>query len=622
MTEAERNYDVHDRELLAIMKTFESWRHYLAGSPHKIDVWSDHRNLEYFRQARKLNRRQARWSAELQDYDFQIIHKPGKLQAKSDALSRRRDHDNGANNNEEKVLLPNTLFVRRVSTTDDLRDRIRNSTEYDPQLATSLEALKSGNSTLAKDLDHWSEDDGLLYYKNRLYVPNDIQLRREIAQLHHDHPAAGHRGQAATVISACRDYWWPNITGFLRNYVKGCSTCQSTKIQTRRPPVPMMPIPAEHTLPFQTVTMDFIVDLPESDGYNAIAVFADHDSSKAAIMVPCLTTITAEQTAELYFNHVFRHFGLPKTAISDRGPQYNSAFLHELYRKLQIDQRFSTAYHPQTDGGTERINQELEQYLRAFCNYRQNNWAKLLLFAEFAHNSAQHATTGQTPFYLLMGYHPRWFPNINQQTNVPAVKSRLEELQRVRKDAEHAHQIAADIMRNNHPGRQPMYKEGDRVWLEGKNLTTTHPAAKLRPQRMGPFPIEKVMGPITFRLTLPPSWRIHPVFHAGLLSPYNETTEHGPNATNPPPELINDEEQWEVDEILDSEWKAPQGKRTPILHYLVHYTGYDNADNEWRPHHEFDLDDQVVLDFYAQNPHAPSLTHKPSRKQRTRSRRR
>lgn len=159
------------------------------------------------------------------------------------------------------------------------------------------------------------------------------------------------------------------MTRFIRNYVKGCTMCQATKNQTHRDPIPTIPIPAESTLPFHTVTMDFITELPESDGFDAIAVFYDHDSTKAAVIVPCNTTITAEKTADLYFQHVFRHFGLPSVAISDRGTQYNSTFLRELYRKLQVAQRFSTAYHPQTDGRTERVNQELEQFLRAFCNY-------------------------------------------------------------------------------------------------------------------------------------------------------------------------------------------------------------------------------------------------------------
>lgn len=168
MSKAERNYNVHDRELLAIMKTFEAWRHYLAGSLHKIDVWSDHRNLQYFRTARKLNMRQAQWSAELQDYDFQIIHKPGKTQARSDDLSRRRDHNDGSQDNKDQILLEDNLFVKRTEIIDmDLiHSQIHDNSNYDEQVVKTLEALKGDNHTIALDLKDWRVQDDLVYYRN------------------------------------------------------------------------------------------------------------------------------------------------------------------------------------------------------------------------------------------------------------------------------------------------------------------------------------------------------------------------------------------------------------------------------------------------------------------------
>lgn len=273
----------------------------------------------------------------------------------------------------------------------------------------------------------------------------------------------GHQGQITTILSVGREFWWPGMTTFVRNYVKGCIVCQATRNQPRKPSIPTQPIAAEFTLPFQAVTMDFITDLPESDGYDSIAVFVDHNSTKAAIMVPCHKTITAEQTTDIYLKCVFRRFGLPQVNISDRGPQFNANFICELCKKLGIKQRFSTAYHPQTDGETKRVNQELEQYLRAFCNFRQNNWAKYLIFAEFAHNSAQHSSTGQTPFYLLMGYHPHWFPSLGHESSAPAVEQRLEELDKACADAEASHAIAAELMRSYGQGKLPSFQKGQRV---------------------------------------------------------------------------------------------------------------------------------------------------------------
>lgn len=214
MSEAERNYNVHNWKFLAIMKTFEAWRHYLAGSPHKIDIWSDHHNLQYFRTTRKLNRSRARWSAELQDYSFQITHKPGKTQARSDGLSQRRNHDDGSQDNEDQILLEDNLFVKRTEVIDmDLiRSQICDNSNYDEQVIKTLEALKGDNRAIAQDLKDWRVQDDLVYYCNRLYVPNDLSLRQTIVQLHHNMATTGHQGQIATILSVGREFWWPGMT--------------------------------------------------------------------------------------------------------------------------------------------------------------------------------------------------------------------------------------------------------------------------------------------------------------------------------------------------------------------------------------------------------------------------
>lgn len=221
-----------------------------------------------------------------------------------------------------------------------------------------------------------------------------------------------------------------------------------------------------------------------------------------------------------------------------------------------------------------------------------------------------------------MGYHPRWFPSLGHESSAPAVEQRLEELDKAHSDAEASHAMAAELMRNHGQGKLPSFQQGQRIWLEGKNITTTHPSAKLRPKRFGPFTIEEVLGPVTYRLKLPAQWTIHPVFHANLLTPYHETNEHGPNSTNPPPDVINEEEEWEVDKIQDTEWRKLEGSRSQALHFLVHYAGYDNSENQWRPSTEFHDDDQVVLDFYLEHPDAPSHSHKPAKTTRTRPRQR
>ena len=145
--------------------------------------------------------------------------------------------------------------------------------------------------------------------------------------------------------------------------------------------------------------MDFITDLPVSQGFDSLFVVVDR-LSKATIIVPCNKTITAEETAKLYMNHVWRHTGLPQQVISDRGPQFASQVMQEVWNKQGVRSTMSTVFHPQTDGETERVNQELEQYRRVFRNFQQDNWAELIPFMEFAHNARQHSATGRSPFEI------------------------------------------------------------------------------------------------------------------------------------------------------------------------------------------------------------------------------
>ncbi len=213
----------------------------------------------------------------------------------------------------------------------------------------------------------------------------------------------------------------------------------------------------------------------------------------------------------------------------------------------------STAFHPQTDGQTERVNQELEQYLHIFCNFQQDNWAELIPFMEFAHNTRSHSTTGKSPFMIWYGYHPRFTPPLQFVTNNPTVEECLVQLDRLQSEVTASLKLAAEVMKCPHPVTSSvLFKEGDLIWLEGTNIHTTQPKAKLAPKRHGPFKVLTTWG-VNCKLQLPATWRIHPVFHNSLLSPYKETIAHGPNYLRPPPEVIGQEDDhYEVEAILQS----------------------------------------------------------------------
>jgi hypothetical protein len=384
----------------------------------------------------------------------------------------------------------------------------------------------------------------------------------------------------------------------IEQYVKGCAACQANKANTNPRKPAIFPITPEHTLPFQTVAMDFITKLPKSGKYDTLLTATDHDCSKAAIFIPCQETITAEGVAALYMHYVFPRFGVPKKVISDRDTRLTSKFARALCKALKIHQNISTAYHPKTDGQSERMNQWVEQFFRFWCNERQDNWHIWLAFAEFAHNSWPSATMKKSPFDLIMGYTPKveWVEGPN---HLPAVTMRLSELDNIRNSALEQIARAQKVMKMQNPGNkrfQP-YKEGDQVWLEGTNLKTLYPMAKLGPKRYGPFKVVKQLSEADYQLEIPRQWKIHNVFHANLLMPYKETELHGPNFTRPPPDLIDGEPEYEVEKILDAQ---PRGRGCK-MHFLVKWKGYPTSDNSWEPKENLHAD-ELIAEFQKKGP--------------------
>jgi hypothetical protein len=411
----EQNYEIHDTEMLAIIRGLEEWRHYLEGARHPVEIWTDHKNLEYFRVAQKLYRRQAHWSLYLSRFDFTLHHKPGRSMGKPDALSRWADHGSGQGDNDNLTLLAPELFrihalagARFQGDERNILREVRHSLKdgvQEESIAKAARELRKDKGRGTVKSAEWSESEGLLMFHSKIYVPNDRDLRRCIVEQHHDTHIAGHAGRFKTLELVSRNYWWPQMSHYIGIYVKHCDLCNRTKVQCQRPFGELHP---SETLeaPWDVISVDFIVELPESHGYDVIMNVVD-SVTKCAHFIPMHTTITAKGAARLYLRDVWKHHGTPRVVLSDRGSQFVAGFTRELYKLLGIKLATSTAYHPQTDGQTERVNQELEGYLRIFTSRRQDDWDELLPLGEFSHNNHVHSLTQQTPFMVDTGRHPR-----------------------------------------------------------------------------------------------------------------------------------------------------------------------------------------------------------------------
>lgn len=437
--------------------------------------------MEYFFTTKQLNRRQARWSEFLSAFDFEIQHRPGSLNGRADALSRRVDLMEGRNEENRPLLRLAALEdCEPVWSDAHIIEQIKLCIDEDPTLQPILAFLKGGLKKSPHDIRRRFQEynliDGILRFKDMIYVPNDDELRRQILRSRHDAPAAGHQGRAKTLELVTRIFYWPTIRRYVHRYVDGCDLCQRSKA-TRHPRYGLLqPIPAAHA-PWKRVSTDFVVKLPQSKGYDSILVVVDKNT-KLAHFVPTKETIDSNDTASLYLNNVWKYHGMPDEVISDRGSVFVSKFMRRLCELLKIQPSPTTAFHPQGDGQTERVNQVIEQFLRMCTTKRQDNWADLLPLAEFAYNNACHSATGFSPFYATYGYHPALSFSIPTTSTVPAAEDRVRHLQQVHEELKTMIMIAGEQAKRNYDRGvqlQPNFQPGDKVLLRHENIATTEP---------------------------------------------------------------------------------------------------------------------------------------------------
>ena len=587
---AERNYMTFDREFLSIILCLREWRHFIIGSPHTTIIFTDHQNLTYFQQPQRLSRRQARWVAELMEYDIKLTHKKGEQMIVANALSRRADHSSGVKEDNENVTaLPEDLWIRLLDT--ELRDAVAIAQKGDTYAQEVLESLNDQSQSPIKwTIEEDPNGSKHLFYDGRMYIPDDLTLRRKIVADHHDTVAAGHPGILATTRSVRLLYYWPGLQHFVRNFVNGCAICQQFKISNRPTKPALYPIPSGSSRLFGSLGIDFMTDLPMTKrGFDSIMVTHDHGLSKGVILTVCSKKgLDAEHTAQLFIDNVYSRFGLPDKLMTDRGTQFDADFFKEFCRLLGIKPSMTTAFHPQANGGTERINREVQLYLSIFCINNPTSWDLALKKAEFVYNNRPHADRTQTPFELMYGQAPIALPEAFQHSEYPTVSARITQLNQWRKDAIIAHEYARERMKNRIKENYTPFSKGNKVWLDGRNLKLNY-NKKITTKREGPFEITEVLPPLNYRLKLPKGWKQYPVFHASLLTPYVENRIHGKNYPRPPPDIIQDSEEWEVERIL-------RHKGTKNISYQVKWTGYE--DTTWEPEENLSNSADVIADYW------------------------
>jgi len=312
------------------------------------------------------------------------------------------------------------------------------------------------------------------------------------------------------------------------DFVRSCLECQQNKASWHPP----YGLPSTLELlyaPWQSIAMDFITELPISEQCDELWVIIDR-FTKMAHFIP-LRKKTAADLAVTFIKEVWKHHGLPTDIVSDRDSRFTSDIWKEFLRLSGIRPRMSTAFHPQTDGQTEHLNQTIEAYLRTFVSKEQDHWVRLLPMAEFAYNNSTTTGNSMSPFYANYGFHLIAMDPASMEPLSPASKVYAHWMHTVHNESSKGLEEAHERMcRYTDPARKepPAYQVGGLVMLSWCNIKTRRPSKKLDHKNHGPFQIKKIVSPLAVCLTLPRKWKIHNVFHVSLLEPYRTSEHRGP----------------------------------------------------------------------------------------------
>lgn len=591
LSPAECNYTTGEQEFLAVVHALREWRCYVEGKD--VLIVTDHNPLVYLPTQPILSRRQARWMQFLALFDLSWKYRPG-VNNPADALSRLAcllGPDVG-------LLMVMQLRPRVLAKTPTptaaaapLRPRVKPEARKVLAPARTRELMSLGpilkKCKLGYETDPWftvpanvallsKGAAGLWHRDGKTVVPDVETLRLDLLQEVHDTPYGGHLGMQHTYDHLHRLFWWPTMREDVATHVSSCHSCQRNKVSRQCPAglLQSMPVPEA---PWQSVGLDFITQLPETtSGNTQIVVFVDR-LTKMCHLAALPTSATALDVAYTFMDKVFKLHGLPRTLVSDRDSKFTSLVWREIMRLLGTKLLLSTAYHPQTDGQTERMNQVLQEMLRHWVNPQQNNWDTLLATAEFAINNSFSEAVRNTPFRLNYGHDPLTPLSIAAETHVPCAQDFAEHMRKCLSDAKTALIVAQDRQKQAYDaGRRPQtFQVGQDVLLRTINLNwKTAVAQKLMPKYVGPFRVVERVGELAYKLQLPPSMRVHPVFHTCLLKPWKRSDRHQPP---PLPIPVAGEPEYEVEHVLAH--RGAGARRS----YLVRWRGYDAEHDTWEP---------------------------------------
>lgn len=375
----------YEREMYAITNSIKKWRHYCLGRHFRI--YTDQQSLRCLLSQTIQTPTQEKWLSKLLGFDYEILYTSGRSNVVADALSRLRQPAEAlfaAVSSCQPLLL---YQLRQFYATDPIGKNLVEKFQNTPDQSTQFHIAQ-----------------GLLYFRNRIFIPMETGLHTTLLDEHHSSPSGGHSGIKGTLTCLAASFSWPHMSKDVKNMVCLCHTCQQNKPFNQKPYWLLQPLPIPNKV-WEDISMDFITHLPPTNGKSIIWVVIDI-LSKYAHFVALPSQFSAVTLAPIFISEIYRLHGMPKSIVSDRDHVFVSHFWRELFRLHGTKLAFSSAYHPQSNGQTEVANRILESYLRCFVGDSPHHWLRYLPLAEFWFNSTDQFSLCSTPFEVLYGRHP------------------------------------------------------------------------------------------------------------------------------------------------------------------------------------------------------------------------
>ncbi|UYV73827.1 hypothetical protein LAZ67_11001042, partial [Cordylochernes scorpioides] len=512
LSKAEQNYSTTEKECLAVVWAISKLRPYLYGRHFKIIT--DHHALCWLKNLKDPTGRLARWALKIQEYDFDIIHKSGKKHMDADGLSR------GPLPETDWVEDYERLFLNQIINEED---------EFIENVKKSLKGSKRAIT------QNFKEENGCLYKKNPnpegrawlLVVPK--KRRKEIMSEFHNHMLNGHLGVARTTYRLKNKYHWPSMLKDVSEFVKTCHLCQSRKGSNQSPSGLLQPIPPAN-YPFERIGIDFVGPLPSTKRRRkCIIVLTDYYTRYAE--TKAVSEATVKEVSTFLIEQIFLRHGAPRFLVSDRGSQFTSNLMKEVMKMCKVKHCFTTSYHPQTNGLTERLNRTLINMISMYVNTDQKNWDEILPFVTHSYNTTIQETTGYSPFFLLFGREPM---SLLDDDNIPIdnnmndydeyIENYLDKIARTRQVVINNTEKTQERMKRNYDK-----KHNERIYEPGHLVAVWTPVRKigkcekLLRKYFGPYRILKKLSNVNYLIEPKDNPGQDPlIVHVSRLKPYFE----------------------------------------------------------------------------------------------------